>query len=243
MQDLASNIPIIAGSVAAFLHVIAGPDHLAAVTPLAIEEKGKSWKIGISWGLGHVFGMILIGFLFTALKEIINFPIEKFSEYSEAIVGFVLIAIGIWAFYIAFSKRKKHIHPHTHKKDNKQFTHIHKHEHTEDAEHQHEHKAKQKSGFYAAMGIGTLHGFAGLSHFILFLPTLAFENTANSIFYIFGFVIGTLAAMTLYAFILGIIAKKTSEINRSKLFAALRYIGGSFAIIIGIYWVYLSFSV
>ena len=39
--------PLFAGIIAAMLHVISGPDHLAAVTPFAIESKRKAWKIGL----------------------------------------------------------------------------------------------------------------------------------------------------------------------------------------------------
>ena len=58
------NFPLFAGIIAAMLHVIAGPDHLAAVTPFAIESKKKAWKVGLFWGVGHLLGMLFIGVLF-----------------------------------------------------------------------------------------------------------------------------------------------------------------------------------
>ena len=87
------QFPFFAALLASILHVLAGPDHLAAVTPFAIESKRKAWKVGLYWGLGHLAGMICIGILFYFFREII--PIEKISEFSEQLVGFVLIAIGI----------------------------------------------------------------------------------------------------------------------------------------------------
>ena len=69
------TFPLITGSLAAMLHVITGPDHLAAVTPFAIESKKKAWKVGVFWGIGHLFGMSLIGVLFILFEEFI--PIEK----------------------------------------------------------------------------------------------------------------------------------------------------------------------
>ena len=41
------SFPLFAGIIAAVLHVISGPDHLAAVTPFAIESKKKAWKVGL----------------------------------------------------------------------------------------------------------------------------------------------------------------------------------------------------
>jgi len=77
------------GIVAAMVHVVSGPDHLAAVTPLAIESKKKSWSVGLSWGLGHTFGMLIIGILFVLFKQYID--IDVISAYGEIIVGFLLI--------------------------------------------------------------------------------------------------------------------------------------------------------
>ena len=75
------SFPIFTGLIAAMLHVIMGPDHLAAVAPFAIESKRKAWKVGLSWGLGHLFGMGLIGRLFVFFKELI--PLEAISAYRE----------------------------------------------------------------------------------------------------------------------------------------------------------------
>ena len=98
------------------LHVIMGPDHIAAVIPFAIESKRKAWKIGLYWGIGHIFGMIIIGILFMLFKELI--PVEKISGYSEQLVGLVLIMIGLWAFYKIFINEHRHKHLHIHSDNN-----------------------------------------------------------------------------------------------------------------------------
>jgi len=95
-------ITFLIGIIASATHVITGPDHLAAVTPLAIENKKKSWIIGISWGIGHTMGLLLIGGLFYLFRE--AFPVKIISEYSEIIVGVILIIIGMWAFYKLLNK-------------------------------------------------------------------------------------------------------------------------------------------
>lgn len=98
------------GIIASATHVMTGPDHLAAVTPLAIENKKKSWIIGISWGIGHTTGLLLIGGLFYIFREV--FPVKLVSEYSEIIVGIILVIIGLWAIYKLINKNK-HIHKET----------------------------------------------------------------------------------------------------------------------------------
>ncbi len=65
------TFPLLSGILTSMLHVISGPDHLAAVTPLVIESKRKAWKIGLSWGIGHIVGMLLIGIVFLIFKDFI----------------------------------------------------------------------------------------------------------------------------------------------------------------------------
>ena len=229
-------IPIFTGIIASSLHVIAGPDHLAAVTPLAIENKEKSWKVGVSWGIGHVLGMLLIGGLFLLFKDLI--PVEAISGHSEQLVGIVLVLIGLWAIYKAFKKKEgKHSHPHFHKKPLPHL-HVHKHKHEDiEGEHSHDHKANPaKQNNVAAFLVGTLHGFAGISHLLLIIPTLSFPSVFDSAMYLSGFAIGTIGSMGIFALILGIISLRSSLAHNHNLFKYLRIIGGLFAIGIGIFW-------
>ena len=86
---------IAAGMFAGLVHVISGPDHLAAVAPLAADRERPHWRAGLQWGLGHTSGVLLIGVLLLGFREII--PIAVISAYSERIVGVLLLCIGAWA--------------------------------------------------------------------------------------------------------------------------------------------------
>ena len=229
------TFPLITGSLAAMLHVITGPDHLAAVTPFAIESKKKAWKVGVFWGIGHLFGMSLIGVLFILFEEFI--PIEKISNYSEQLVGFVLIFIGLWAFYQIFNKKNNHKHLHVHS-NNSPVIHTHSHQHSHENNHQHTHGNKIKHSYFTSFSVGVLHGLAGVAHFILFIPILGFTSTVDAIEYIIGFAIGTVLAMTIYALVIGKIASLAKKEHNEDFFKGIRLAGGLFAIIIGIYWVF-----
>ena len=85
---------IFAGLAAGLLHVFAGPDHLAAVAPLAADGERQGWRTGLQWGVGHTAGVLLIATLLLFLKE--QLPLDSISIYSERIVGLSLIAIGMW---------------------------------------------------------------------------------------------------------------------------------------------------
>jgi ABC-type nickel/cobalt efflux system permease component RcnA len=227
------SFPLFAGIIAAALHVISGPDHLAAVTPFAIESKKKAWKVGLLWGIGHLVGMLLIGVLFLFFKKFI--PIEKISEHSEKLVGFVLIILGIWIFVRIFKEEKNHRHMHVHSEENPL---IHKHSHLHNSEKTHNHKHPNlKQGNIASLSVGFLHGLAGIAHFLLFLPVIGFESKLDSSQYIIGFGIGTLLAMISFAFVIGKISSFSKQDHNDSFFKGIRLSGGLFAFIIGIYWI------
>lgn len=227
------TFPFIAGLIASILHVITGPDHLAAVMPIAVETKRKAWKIGLSWGVGHLISMLTIGTIFLLFKELI--PIKKISEYSEQLVALVLIGIGIWAFYKILKKNKTHKHLHIHT-ENSPVIHAHKHEHIDQEGHSHSHEKSIKQTNIGALGIGFLHGLAGIAHFLLFIPVLGFEEQSDAVFYVIGFGIGIILAMTAFAWVIGRISSFARNGHNEVFFNGIRFAGGLFAICIGIYW-------
>ena len=231
------SLPLIAGLIASMLHVISGPDHLAAVTPFAIESKKKAWKIGLSWSMGHLAGMIAIGGLITAFGEII--PVEKISEYSEQLVGLVLVGVGVVALYKIFRSKKGHTHLHVHS-ENEPLIHSHPHDHSHEKSHRHVHPENLKQSNSASFSIGLLHGFAGIAHFLLFLPVLGFETRSESITYITGFGFGIIIAMVAYAVVIGQIAALSRNGHNDLFFKGIRLAGGLFAIIVGVYWFFAS---
>jgi len=215
------------------VHVISGPDHLAAVTPLAIDSRKKSWSVGFAWGMGHTIGMLIIGLIFLMVKE--QLDVDLVSKYGEQFVGFLLIAIGIWALVRIKTRhggKHKHVHPHVHE----DLVHIHAHTHESEEAHKHAHRLKHRQNLFSALGIGIMHGVAGVSHIIAIIPTMGFESRTGSGLYLGGFVVGTLIAMVSYAYTLGLISQKSETANKN-LSVFLRIFGGLLAIGVGIFWI------
>ena len=122
-------LTFLTGFIASIAHVATGPDHLAAVTPLAIDSRKKSWMIGFSWGLGHTVGMLLIGALFIVFKEFL--PIDAISRHSDTVIGFLLIGIGCWALVRIYRRHSHGYIPHAHFHTKPfLYPHIHKHTHS-----------------------------------------------------------------------------------------------------------------
>lgn len=230
--------PLLFGILAATVHVLSGPDHLAAVGPLAVNVKIKSWLIGFSWGIGHLIGMLIIGVLFFYFRELI--PVDFISANSEKIVGGLLIVIGIWSLsrVYRYNLSKHHKHVHTHQtKEGEVYIHQHEHEHEDARVHIHTHKNHEKQTYWAALGIGIIHGVAGVSHFISLLPTLAFPTKLDSALYLTGFGFGTIFAMVLFSVIIGYMAHKASKQKRDTMLKLITGITGICAILVGIYWI------
>lgn len=193
-------ISALAGFAAGAIHVLTGPDHLAAISPLAVDSKKSTWLIGLRWGIGHTTGVGLIGLLALVGRELI--PVDLISSYSERLVGIILIAIGIWGIRKALSK-KIHTHHHTH--DGSEHVHVHAHgleDHASETAHRHTH---------AALAVGIVHGLAGSSHFLGILPALALPTRTEAVTYLLAFGIGTICAMMAFASFMGVLAMQFAK--------------------------------
>ena len=98
-----------AGLAAGLLHVVSGPDHLAAVAPLAADTDRSPWRTGLQWGVGHTIGVLLIAFLLLLVRE--QLPLDAISVYSERLVGVALILVGGWGVWKA---SRSGFRPHSH---------------------------------------------------------------------------------------------------------------------------------
>ncbi len=192
-------LALLSGLAAGFLHVISGPDHLAAVAPLAVRGHRQPWAAGLRWGLGHSAGVALVGLLVLGLRE--AFPLSAVSAWSERLVGVLLIGIGLWSVRQAM---RVQIHAHEHAHDGSAHRHLHFHS----ADHRHGPAGDAHVHTHAAFGIGTLHGLAGSSHFLGVLPSLALPTTGQRIGYLLAFAVGTVVAMTGFSTLLGAILSR-----------------------------------
>jgi ABC-type nickel/cobalt efflux system permease component RcnA len=220
-------IAIITGFIAGLGHVFSGPDHLAAVAPLAVEGRTGAWKAGLRWGLGHTGGVLVIGLLSLVLRDVID--VRAISSWSERLVGVVLVGIGIWGFRTALRKRV-HAHGHVHQGQQHEHVHVHNgssaHRPAEPKAHVHTH---------TAFAVGTVHGLAGSSHFLGVLPALTFPTRVEAYSYLGAFGVGTVFAMIAFAFSLGMISGGRAG-RGAWIYQNLMYACSLAAVAVGIYW-------
>jgi len=221
----------ITGLLAGLVHVVSGPDHLAAVAPLAVGQHRDLWRTGTRWGLGHSAGVALVGVMAFALREML--PIERISVWSERVVGVMLIGIGLWALRRAL---RVEVHAHRHEHDGGEHEHLHFHgpDHLHAAEASH---ARGPGHPHAAFGIGTLHGLAGSSHFLGVLPTLALPDWASAASYLGGFAAGTVVAMGGFSVVLGFLGRWFSR-DHLAVYRGMVRVSALAAIGVGCWWVW-----
>jgi hypothetical protein len=181
-------LTVLSGALAGLVHVLSGPDHLAAVAPLAIADRRRGWAAGFTWGVGHTSGVVVVAVLAVLLRELLP-PIEMISAWSERLVGTALIALGFWALRAAL---KIQAAPHAHGRVTHDHLRIERPAITRRVGHTH-----------ASFFMGVLHGLAGSSHFLGVLPALALPTRAAALAYIAAFGVGSIVAMTGFGAALG----------------------------------------
>lgn len=193
-------IAALAGLAAGILHVLSGPDHLAAVGTLAIEERRRTWATGFVWGVGHTSGVWIVGALVLVLRAFL--PLEQMASWSDYLASFGLVGIGLWGLYKGLAHR---IHAHEHAHEGKVHMHHHAHRMTAPGAHGHAHVHT-----HVACGLGILHGLAGSSHFLGILPALALPSHFHALLYLGGFGAGTIGAMAGFGWFMGRVAQRVA---------------------------------
>ena len=208
------------GALAGVFHVLTGPDHLAAVGPLAIEGRHRGWVAGWTWGLGHSSGVVVVAVLAVLLRDLLP-PIDTISAWSERLVGAALVGVGFWALRRSVRLRPApHVHGAT----------AHNHLHVQAGPGW----IRRIGHAHASFCLGVLHGVAGSSHFIGVIPALALPTLGASLTYIVAFGVASVAAMTAFAALAGRIGGHASQ--HSSIYRATMATASVVAIVTGAVW-------
>lgn len=100
-------LPLLAGFTGGAIHAFSGPDHLAAVAPLALDGRRSGLRSGLAWGLGHGAGVAALGVLAVLLRDLVL--VERVGFWAEALVGLMLLGVGAWAIAKGWHGS---VHPH-----------------------------------------------------------------------------------------------------------------------------------
>ncbi|MGI9665734.1 MAG: hydantoin utilization protein A [Acidimicrobiia bacterium] len=217
--------PILTGFTAGALHVFSGVDHLAALAPAAVADPSKAARTGFLWGLGHGLGVVLVGLVALAFREVID--IEEWAGWAEFIVGFLIVGIGIWAIW-----RSRTIEIHEHPHEHEDTGHAETEDPDAEHDHLHAHSTDNHTHHRAVLGVGVFHGIAGGGHLFAVLPALALP-TASAVVYLISYLIASVLAMGGFGWAVGVLTKKAGSAWIRRLMAG----SGVLAVVVGVAWI------
>ena len=180
---------ILTGLSAGALHVASGPDHLAVVAPLVAENPSKGLQLGFRWGLGHGLGVVILGLLGMLIKEWID--VESLSATAEVLVGWLLIAVGLWSIWKNRSLHSTARSEHTHSADNG-----------------------------VVFGVGLFHGMAGTGHLFGVLPSLLLSRIEAGM-YLGVYFISAIVAMMGFGWVLSKVVSVVGSLRSWTLLTAV----------------------
>ncbi|MBC7894993.1 MAG: hypothetical protein H7066_06255 [Cytophagaceae bacterium] len=192
-----SLFPIVGiGFLVGFRHAFE-PDHLAAVTTLAMRRGGwsHSARLGVAWGLGHTVSVAVVATVLILLG--IRVP-ERFYSTAELGVAALLVILGVTSLWQEARRHRASLGS----------AHVAAHE----ARDPHLHPGELRSTS-RALGFGVAHGLAGSGAVIVLLVAAA-TSLRDQVTYLGAFGIGTIVGMTGVSLLTGIVTGAVARSHR-----------------------------
>ncbi len=210
-------------------------DHVAAVAVLATRAKTvrQALPLGVMWGLGHTLTLLAFGAVIVGLNA--HIP-QDFARMLEAVVGVMLVALGLDVIY-RLVKKRIHFHIHGHE-GGKRHIHAHSHEGEKShdpSQHSHEHFTDLSR---RALAVGMMHGLAGSAALVL-LTMQTVEPVSTRIIYIVLFGIGSMIGMGLLSIVIAVPLRYAAH-SMTWAYNGLSLVLGLFSTGLGILTIYHS---
>ena len=178
-----TSLPLLFAAFVGFGHAFE-PDHLVAVGNIVTkrDKLALAIKDGIYWGLGHTSTILMIGAIMIVGKATF---LNGCFGYFEAIVGMMLIILGIFRLYQYFNNKN-----------------------------QPQQIVDASGNHHLAYGVGLVHGLAGSGAMALLVMT-EIQSTFNSMIYLVIFGIGSVIGMLVAAGVFNLPFSKRITSNQS----------------------------
>jgi sulfite exporter TauE/SafE len=215
-----SVVSILAYSLVFGLKHALEPDHLAAVSTIAVEHKSLigSSLVGAVWGVGHTLSLLLAG----SVVILLGFDLrEEYLSPVEVIVALMLIGLGVRALWGLWREGKTMATAEQREALGSTPSH-----------HKHPLRIWKRIGVRPLL-IGMVHGLAG-SAALLLLVIPVIPSTALKIVYILVFGAGSIAGMVIMSCMVGLPAHLMAA-RFLKLSLAVRVLAGLFSLGFGIW--------
>lgn len=220
---LASTGGVLLGLLVGLRHAFE-PDHLTAVSTLAVESRDlrRGAMLGLLWGLGHTAALLLVGSILLATGALLPARLEAALELAVALM---LVLLGLRSLHLA--ARTGSVGP----------IHRHRHRHL-GAEHVHaapdEHLHVGGRAFaLRPLLVGLVHGLAG-SGALAALAFAALPDTPSRLLYILLFGLGSIFGMAAASGLVGASLQRLARTSPRR--RALLTASGALSIAVGVLW-------
>ncbi|MDF7815812.1 cytochrome c biogenesis protein CcdA [Hymenobacter sp. YC55] len=200
--------PLLFDSLLLGIHHSFEPDHMAAVSVLATEQKqgtGRLWRIiwrSSHWALGHSFTLILFASLILLLKSSLSLQV---AAQVELCIGPLMIWLGVLAIRRNFQKSQPLAAT-----------------------------AEPRGVLSRSFWVGMVHGLAGTGGACTIALALAARDARTAVWIIVLQSVGILVSMTTYGYLFAVSATRFSSRWQPSL-KWLNYAVGLLSIAIGLY--------
>lgn len=208
-EDSSTGNLVAYGALFGVLHILTGPDHIAAMVTISAKKGIKAFFIGAQWGLGHSAGLLII---FCILLTVDHGILDK-TYIAEWIVGVFLIFIGFLGFY----------RTHRYHKKQKLLANLRDLEDLEDSENidnsaivpywQNPEASKYILNKYNILSLitGILHGLAGPGGVLGVLPAILIQDKSKSAAYLGTFCATGIITMGSFSALWGELSKRVGQ--------------------------------
>ena len=215
---------IILGFSLGLMHAL-DADHVMAVSALSNQKPSffRTLWFSANWAVGHGGILLLSGALLFGLG--ISIP-DSLQYLAEAIVGLLLIAIGLFSFW-QFKQQKLHMTVHSHGNI--------KHSHWHDAQHIENAKQKPTKEAHVPIMVGSLHGLAGSAPALALIPAASQGQMSTVVTYLLVFSLGVMLSMMVFGLGLGSFQRFLNKSHQKAQYWMQRFVA-SLSTIIGFVW-------
>jgi cytochrome c biogenesis protein CcdA len=225
----AAPLPLLLGLLMGLRHAFE-PDHLAAVAAILSRSGGaraaKGGVVGLSWGAGHAFSVLLAGAGVIFLGWRIPLRFERGLECAAA-----LVLIGLGGSILLRRLRGERAHLHLHEHDGLLHAHLHFHDQRGEEHRHHAGEALLSYGRRPFL-VGALHGLSGSGGMtLLVLAATPSPSAALAALALFG--LGALGGMAILSSILGLPLSRAAR-SSSRLLSALQIASGATSLSLGV---------
>ncbi len=215
-------LALFSGITLGFMHAF-DIDHIVAVSNFTGKNVNK-WaaaRMGAMWGLGHTAVLLLVGGILIVFR--LSIP-QVVQDWSEVLVGVLLVGLGLWTIRRVLTRRGVHIHEHEHGGE----SHVHFHSHADDPGQAHDHS-------HSLFALGAVHGFAGTGSVVVMVPVAFADAWVPGIAFLTVFGVGSMVSMAAFSLLLST-AMNTARSDR--MLTSLQGFAGLASLTVGIVWIF-----